>query len=543
MRGLQLSAALCAAALLAGGWGAGKKEAAERVVKVVVMQPVKMEFVQKIRVQGNVETKAKAEVSSRISGTLDLMKADEGQRVRKGDILFQVDRIKLENDVKGQKHKLAVAEAELKIAVINSELARTVADKAQVDFNRADQLRKANAVSDDAYERAALNLKEAEAGVSKAEAQANYARAKVGQEQANLEIAEKNLSDSLIRAPFDGMVILKKKDPDEFVNTGDIIYRLENPDRLELVTMISAVYYDRIIPGKTRAVIYAPNGSVAGEGTVGFRSPAIDSLSRTFTVKIDIPKEFHMVSGQLCELDLILRREEGVGVPNQALLDRRDNRRAVFVVRDGRAEEVEVKTGIVDGKWTMLLNPRGAEGIAGRRRRAGVSRQRRPGRHRAGGEGGEINVSFPRFRPAPDRDELFPHHARVVRNQFLGPARARRVPERRDSVCDGHDGLSGASPAEIEVDVAKRLEDAVGTIDGLKTMNTTCMENVCQITLEFQLGQSVDVAAQDVRERIDKIRKELPADIEQPGNFEVRPERNAGHHPHADRGSAGRQAL
>lgn len=52
MRGLQLSAALCAAALLAGGWGAGKKEAAERVVKVVVMQPVKMEFVQKIRVPG-----------------------------------------------------------------------------------------------------------------------------------------------------------------------------------------------------------------------------------------------------------------------------------------------------------------------------------------------------------------------------------------------------------------------------------------------------------------------------------------------------------
>lgn len=46
----------------------------------------------------------------------------------------------------------------------------------------------------------------------------------------------------------------------------------------------------------------------------------------------------------------------------------------------------------------------------------------------------------------------------------------------------------GASPAEIEVDVAKRIEDAVGTIDGLKTMKTTCMENVCQILLEFRLG-------------------------------------------------------
>ena len=74
----------------------------------------------------------------------------------------------------------------------------------------------------------------------------------------------------------------------------------------------------------------------------------------------------------------------------------------------------------------------------------------------------------------------------------------------------------GASPAEIEVDVAKRIEDAVGTIDGLKTMKTTCMENVCQILLEFQLGQSVDIAAMDVRERIDKIRNDLPSAAEAP---------------------------
>lgn len=74
----------------------------------------------------------------------------------------------------------------------------------------------------------------------------------------------------------------------------------------------------------------------------------------------------------------------------------------------------------------------------------------------------------------------------------------------------------GASPAEIEVDVAKRIEDAVGTIDGLKTMKTTCMENVCQILLEFRLGQSVDIAAMDVRERIDKIRNDLPAAAEAP---------------------------
>lgn len=363
MRGFQLCIILAAAVLLTGWWGAKEKSPVERVVRVVTMQPKKMEFVQKLLVQGNAETKEKAEVSSRISGTIDLMAAGEGDWVKKGDILFQVDRVKLENDVKGQKHKLAVAEAELKIAEINGDLARNVVEKAQVDFNRAEQLRKAQAISEDAHERAVLNLREAEAGVLKADAQTNFARAKVGQAQAELEIAEKNLSDSLIRSPFDGRVILKWKDPGEFVNTGDILYRIENPNRLELVTMISSIYYDRIVPGKTKAVIYNRDGSVAGEGIVGFRSPAVDSLSRTFTVKIDLPQEFHFVSGQLCRLDIILRKVEGYGVPNSAILDRRGGRRAVFTVKDGRAEPVNVKTGIVDGDWTMLADPGALKGL------------------------------------------------------------------------------------------------------------------------------------------------------------------------------------
>lgn len=74
----------------------------------------------------------------------------------------------------------------------------------------------------------------------------------------------------------------------------------------------------------------------------------------------------------------------------------------------------------------------------------------------------------------------------------------------------------GASPEEIETDVAKRIEDAVGTIDGLKHISSACMENVNQILLEFELGMNVDIAATDVREQIDLIRADLPADAEDP---------------------------
>ncbi len=75
---------------------------------------------------------------------------------------------------------------------------------------------------------------------------------------------------------------------------------------------------------------------------------------------------------------------------------------------------------------------------------------------------------------------------------------------------------AGATPEDIEVEVAKRIEDAVSGLDGLKHCSTTCMENVCQITLEFNLDVDVDTAAVDVREKLDAVLEDLPDDCERP---------------------------
>lgn len=74
----------------------------------------------------------------------------------------------------------------------------------------------------------------------------------------------------------------------------------------------------------------------------------------------------------------------------------------------------------------------------------------------------------------------------------------------------------GASPQEIETDVAKRIEDAVVAIDGLRHVSSSCMENVCQTLIEFQLDRDIDLAAVDVREKIDLIRNEFPEGVEAP---------------------------
>ncbi len=74
----------------------------------------------------------------------------------------------------------------------------------------------------------------------------------------------------------------------------------------------------------------------------------------------------------------------------------------------------------------------------------------------------------------------------------------------------------GASPEQIETDVAKRIEDQVVTIDGLKHVSSSCMENVCQTMLEFHLNVDVDIAATDVREKLDLIKADFPEDVEDP---------------------------
>lgn len=74
----------------------------------------------------------------------------------------------------------------------------------------------------------------------------------------------------------------------------------------------------------------------------------------------------------------------------------------------------------------------------------------------------------------------------------------------------------GASPTEIEVEIAKRIEDAVSSIDGIKHITSLSMEDEARVQLEFNMGTNVDVAAVDVREALNRIRKNLPDGADEP---------------------------
>jgi HAE1 family hydrophobic/amphiphilic exporter-1 len=74
----------------------------------------------------------------------------------------------------------------------------------------------------------------------------------------------------------------------------------------------------------------------------------------------------------------------------------------------------------------------------------------------------------------------------------------------------------GASPETIEREVSKRLEEAFNPVEGVDKITSISLEGVSQVIVEFDLGRDGDQASQDIRARIDAVRRSLPQDIEQP---------------------------
>jgi len=74
----------------------------------------------------------------------------------------------------------------------------------------------------------------------------------------------------------------------------------------------------------------------------------------------------------------------------------------------------------------------------------------------------------------------------------------------------------GASPASVETDVTKKIEDAVNTIAGIKELQSYSRESFSLVFIQFTLETKADVAAQDVRDKISGISADLPTDIDPP---------------------------
>src|SRR5688572_20776465 len=84
--------------------------------------------------------------------------------------------------------------------------------------------------------------------------------------------------------------------------------------------------------------------------------------------------------------------------------------------------------------------------------------------------------------------------------------------------------LEGAAPDEVETDISDKIEGAVNTVDGIDELRSTSSEGFSQVAIAFKLDKPADVAAQDVRDKVSNVLRDLPSGIDAPIVSKVDPQ-------------------
>src|SRR5215213_1409431 len=106
----------------------------------------------------------------------------------------------------------------------------------------------------------------------------------------------------------------------------------------------------------------------------------------------------------------------------------------------------------------------------------------------------------------------------IVRVGVIGYTRlpVREFPDADPPIVSVTVLLPGASPQVVESAVTDVLEEELSSLEGLRTLSSASQEQISTITLEFTLDRDIEAAAQDVRDKVSRVRGRLPEDIEEP---------------------------
>lgn len=354
-----LAAVVTGLALWSGGEAALAESAPElksRPPTMVQLTPARtMDFNEAIVSDGTIKARYYSLVSPRIGGIIDEIQVREGDTVTKDQTrLFTIDNEKLRQAVEHARQTLVIARSTLeekKASLIKAKADRVQAEK---DFARTKSLYEEKVVPLSQYEVDETTVIQLDAQEKVAETNVTLAEQNVTLSEISLSMTDKDLRDSIMYSPIDGVVSARHSEPGEMGSTGNPILRIDDTRRLKAVAYLPAQFYPRINT-KTSAAEVTVLDKKIGTFPITYKAPAIDSALRTFEIWADVDGDgAYSVPGAQCVLRVVLRDSHGVGVPRDAV-QFRDNKYWIFVPDNGVAKMLEVKPGMDTGGWTELL--------------------------------------------------------------------------------------------------------------------------------------------------------------------------------------------
>jgi HlyD family secretion protein len=327
-----------------------------------------------VEATGTINAVITVQVGSQVSGTISRLYVDFNSRVKKGQIVAQIDPPLFKGAVLQARADVGNAQANIVSAKANLERAKATEVQTKADYERAVGLAKESVMSQQQLDLAKANHDSAVAAASAADAQVTQAVAQAQLKQAALTVAQTNLDYTTIRAPIDGTVIARNVDVGQTVAAS-----------LQAPTLFT------IAQDLTKMQVYASTdesdvGMIKNRQVVTFK---VDAFPRdTFTGRVsqirmnattvqnvvtyntvidfDNP-ELKLFPGMTAYITIpVASTSNALRVPNGALRYKPDL----------KAEEIRAlyqKYGLDDNTTTSIAGESSGSGVAGKRDRAHAS--------------------------------------------------------------------------------------------------------------------------------------------------------------------------
>lgn len=304
---------------------------------------------------GSVAAQKRVSIAARILSNVTDVKVAEGQFVKAGQTVIELDKREMQTGVAAAK----AARAEADSAIASAEQAITAAesqrDLAKVTHRRFETLLGKKSVSEQEYDEVAARLRAAESAVSMARSQKAQAEAKRSQADAAIAQAETRIEYSRITSPVNGYVTNRMVDPGAMAAPGVPLLEIEQAGGYRLEVAIPESQLGKVKVGGTLRVSIEALGLDGPESArVVEIVPSVDPSSRTFIAKLALPAHPALRSGLYGRAFLPGAERSALTVPEAAVVSR-GQLRSVFVVEDQRAVRRLVTLGeLSNGRYEVL---------------------------------------------------------------------------------------------------------------------------------------------------------------------------------------------
>lgn len=310
---------------------------------------------------GTVFSPSAATLSAKTMGAIKEIRVREGDHVIAGDLLLSIDDRLSAAQLNQAKAGLAEARQGMRAAESGMEAAKAGLILAEATYQRFTFLKESDAVSRQEFDEVEAGYQQARAAFQQAESMYQGAKKRVAQAEAAVAAAETGRGDTILTAPFDGIITARLAEPGDLAAPGTPLIRMEPHQGHEVRVMVPETHIAALTIGMPVSVTIPSLQNRLIRGTVLSVDPTTDAASRSVQVKIRLPESAGIRSGMFARVGLSIGSEQTLAAPASAIVRHgqltgvfliNENHIARFrLVRIGRAmgDQVEILSGLTDG--------------------------------------------------------------------------------------------------------------------------------------------------------------------------------------------------